>query len=41
MTATRAMVRTWMMVMVTRLAVDKEGKGEGGKGDGEIDDGGG
>jgi len=35
------MATTWMMVMVTRLAVDKEGKGEGGKGDGEIDDGGG
>jgi len=29
------------MVMVTRLAVDKEGKGEGVKGDGNGDDGGG
>jgi hypothetical protein len=35
------MATTWMMVMVTRLAVDKEGKGEGGKGDGNGDDGGG
>ena len=30
-----------MMVMVTRLAVDKEGKGEGGTSDGDGDDGGG
>jgi hypothetical protein len=33
-----AMVRggalRWVMVMVTRLAGDKEGKGKGGKGDG-------
>ena len=41
MMATRAMATTWMMVMVTRLAVDKQGKGEGGKGDGDGDDGGG
>ena len=27
--------------MVTRLAVDEEGKGEGGKGDGDGDEGGG
>ena len=36
MTETRvmAMVRAmmWVMAMVTRLAGDKEGKGEGGKG---------
>ena len=41
MTATRAMETRRMMVMVTRLAVDKEGKREGGKGDGNGDDGGG
>jgi len=43
--ATRVMatatVKTWVMVMVTRLAGDEEGKGEGGKGDGNGDDGGG
>jgi hypothetical protein len=45
--ATRAMamvtatVRTWLMATVTRLAGDKEGKGEGGKGDGNGDEGGG
>ncbi len=36
--ATRAMittkVTTWAMVMATRLAGNKEGKGNGGKGDG-------
>ena len=36
LTATRAMAMVtamrWVMVMVTRLAGDKEGKGEGGKG---------
>ncbi len=30
-----------MMVTVTRLAGDEEGKGEGGKGDGNDDEGGG
>ena len=44
LTATRvmstAMAMTWVMVMVTRLAGNKEGKGEGGKGDGGGDDGG-
>ncbi len=44
MTATRAMAKvtaaTWVMVMVTRLAGNKEGKGEGGKGNGEGDEGG-
>ncbi len=44
LTATRAMetvtATTWVMVMVTRLAVDEEGKGEGDKGDGNGDDGG-
>ena len=43
--ATRAMatvtVTTWVMVMVTRLAGDEEGKVEGGKGDGDGDDAGG
>ena len=43
MTATRAMAKvmatTWVMVTVTRLAGDKEGKGEGGKGDGNGDEG--
>ena len=36
LTATRAMAMvtamTWVMAMVTRLAGNKEGKGEGGKG---------
>ncbi len=45
LTATRAMVTvtvtTWLMAMVTRLAGNKEGKGEGGKGDGNGDEGGG
>ena len=45
MMATRLMatatVKTWVMVMVTRLAGDEEGKGEGGKGDGGGDEGGG
>jgi len=31
---------TWLMVTVTRLAGDEEGKGEGGKGDGGGDEGG-
>ena len=43
LTATRAMAKvmatTWVMVTVTRLAGDKEGKGEGGKGDGNGDEG--
>ena len=47
-TATRAMVTamatakgtTWVMVMVTRLAGDEEGKGESGKGDGDDNEGG-
>ncbi len=48
--ATRVMVAamatvkatTWVMVMVTRLAGDEEGKGEGegGKGDGDDNEGG-
>ncbi len=45
---TRAMVTamatvkatTWLMVMVTRLAGNKEGKGKGGKGDGDDNEGG-
>ena len=45
LTATRTMATvmgtTWVMVMVTRLAGNKEGKGEGGKGDGNGDEGGG
>ena len=45
MTVTRVMAMVtatrWVMVMVTRLAGDKEGKGEGGKGDGDGDEGGG
>jgi hypothetical protein len=45
LTATRAMATTtattWVMVMMTRLAGDKEGKGEGGKGGGNGDEGGG
>ena len=45
LTVTRAMVTvmatTWVMAMVTRLAGNKEGKGEGGKGDGNGDEGGG
>ena len=32
---------TWVMATVTRLAGDEEGKGEGGKGNGVGDDGGG
>ena len=32
--------RTWVMVMVTRLAGNEEGKGEGGKGDGDDNEGG-
>jgi len=43
--ATRAMAtataKTWVMVMVTRLVGNEEGKCEGGKGDGDGDDGGG
>jgi hypothetical protein len=42
--ATRVMVMvtatTWLMATVTRLAGDKEGKGEGGKCDGDGDEGG-
>ena len=45
MTATRAMATVtatmWVMAMVTRLAGNEEGKGEGGKGDGDVDEGGG
>jgi hypothetical protein len=45
LTTTRAMATvtamTWVMATVTRLAGDKEGKGEGGKGDGNGDEGGG
>ncbi len=45
LTATRAlatvMAATWLMVKVTRLTGDEEGKGEGGKGDGGGDEGGG
>ena len=44
MTATRVMVTVtatmWVMATVTRLAGDKEGKGEGGKGDDDGDEGG-
>ena len=32
---------TWVMATVTRLAGDKEGKGDGGKGDDDDDEGGG
>jgi hypothetical protein len=32
---------TWVMAMMTRLAGDKEGKGEGGKGNCNGDEGGG
>jgi hypothetical protein len=32
---------TWVMAAVTRLAGDKENKGEGGKGAGDGDEGGG
>jgi hypothetical protein len=43
--ATRAMATvtatTWLMATVTRLAGNKDGKGEGGKGDGNGDEGGG
>ena len=43
--ATRAMATvtatTWLMATVTRLAGDEEGKGEGGKGDGDGRRGGG
>ena len=31
---------TWVMATVTRLAGNEEGKGEGGKGDGNGDEGG-
>ncbi len=45
MMATRAMATvtamTWLMATVTRLAGDEEGKGEGGKGNGVCDEGGG
>ena len=45
LTVTRAMATvtamTWVMVMMTRLAGDKEGKGVGGKGNGNGDEGGG
>ncbi len=45
MTETRVMATVtammWVMATVTRLAGDKEGKGEGGKGDGNGDEGGG
>ena len=45
LTATRVMATvtatTWVIAMVTRLAGNKEGKGEGGKGDGDGDEGGG
>ncbi len=46
-TATRAMAMatdmatTWVMVTATRLAGNKEGKGDSGKGDGNGDEGGG
>jgi len=33
-------VTPWLMATVTRLAGDEEGKGEGGKGDGDCDEGG-
>ncbi len=32
---------TWVMVMVARLAGNKEGKGDGGKGGGDYNEGGG
>jgi hypothetical protein len=35
------MAMTWAMATVMRLAGDKEGKGKGGKGDGNSDEGGG
>jgi hypothetical protein len=45
LTTTRAMATvtamTWVMATVTRLAGNKEGKGEGGKGNGDGDEGGG
>ena len=45
MMATRAMATvtatTWLMATVTRLAGNEEGKGEGGKDDGNGDEGGG
>jgi hypothetical protein len=45
LTETRVMATVtammWVMATVTRLAGDKEGKGEGGKGDGNGDEGGG
>ena len=45
LTATKAlamvMATMWLMVTVTRLAGEEEGKGEGGKGDGGGDEGGG
>ena len=44
LTATRAMATvtatTWVMVTVVRLTGDIEGKGEGGKGNGDSDEGG-
>ena len=44
LTATMAMAMVtatmWVMAMVTRLAGNKEGKGEGGKGVGDGDEGG-
>jgi len=43
LTATRAMATVtatmWVMVMVIRLAGNKEGKCEGGKGEGDGDEG--
>ena len=45
LTVTRAMAMvtapTWVMATVTRLVGNKEGKGEGGKGDGDGIEGGG
>jgi hypothetical protein len=35
-----AKATTWVMVMVKRMAGNKEGKGKGGKGDGDDDEGG-
>ncbi len=39
--AATATVTTWAMAMVTKLAGDKEGKGEGGKGKCDGNEGGG
>ncbi len=36
-----AMVAMWAMAMTTRLAGNKEGKGKGGKSNGDGDEGGG